>query len=189
MAGPSSTSSAAEWLDAAPGVGFDGSRAASGGSGGKCEEKSHNDGADLATYICRVAGGLKGQFSGIGAVPSHCDCGEVIRKSGIKTLVHVWGDYEDAWMNCLCQECGERCEVCGFGLGCIRQVRKSRLHVGGICKGCRQCDLTSQNAQKSRDRLLAERKKNTCCKQQRAKQVSRNDRILGDVSEPVRYQF
>jgi hypothetical protein len=135
MAGPSSTSSAAEWLDAAPGVGFDGSRAASGGSGGKCEVKSHNDGADLATYICRVAGGLKGQFSGIGAIPSHCDCGEVIRKSGMKTLVHVLGDYEDGWMNCLCQECGDRCEVCGARLGCHGQVKKSLLQVGGICIG------------------------------------------------------
>ena len=75
MAGPSSTSSAAEWLDAAPGAGFDGGRAASGGGDGERELKRHNDGAGVGTDICGVDGGLEGAFSGIGAQPCHCDCG------------------------------------------------------------------------------------------------------------------
>jgi len=189
MAGPSSTSSAAEWLDAAPGAGFDGGRAASGGGDGERELKRHNDGAGVGTDICGVDGGLEGAFSGIGVQHCHCDCGEVIRKPRMKTLVDDLDDDEDGWMNCLCQECGDCCEVCGARLGCHGQVRKLLLYVGGICSECRQCDLGLQNLQKSKDRLLDIARKMTCCKQQKAKQVTRTDRAHGVVFHTARYRF
>ena len=92
MAGPSSSTSAAEWLNAAPGAaeknqsgGFGGGGAAIGGGDGESDLKQNSDGGGNngtggGRDACGGDGGLKSSRSRIGVDQCQCDCGEVNRK-------------------------------------------------------------------------------------------------------------